>query len=188
MKPNVNGKIKSTGIWLFILLLAACTSPEQASTAEVEPTDPPTGTALPTAEIPSPSPTQQTRTPEIPTSTDDDLRVSMAQNLYSLSDTIRVRITGIGSRVYFIGPCDRWFERQEGQDWVMVGQCPESNFTDEPYSIGLGETFEFDLPMSRESEYLYSYSLTPGTYRLTITYRSENQPHTIYSPEFKITE
>lgn len=138
---------------------------------------------------PSPSPINSTRTPEFPTTEDKYLRVSSPRDQYSISDSIRIDLTVIGEFVYFHTPCDRWFERKESNAWVKVGYCPKSNFTDEPGSFGAGDTVKLILPISRADEYLYSYTLIPGTYRYTITYWTQTEPHLlIYSPEITIVD
>jgi hypothetical protein len=116
---------------------------------------------------------------------DDNIRISSLNYTYSITDTIRFDLTVIGKAVWVHSPCDQWFERREGKSWIKVGYCPENNFTDEPGS--LGRKVKLDLPTSSQDEYLYSYTLTPGTYRYAITYWTQNEDHLIYSPEIQIT-
>ena len=137
---------------------------------------------------PSPTPTPKISATSHNAFEDDHIRVSSLEKTYSLADTIRFKVAIITEFVYFHGPCDTWFERKAGQTWEEVGYCPESNFTDEPYSLGAGEEIEITLPMSSVSDTHYSYDLTPGTYRYAITYWTQDGDHLIYSPEFNIME
>jgi len=125
---------------------------------------------------------------EVQVTEDKFLRVSSVERTYSLSDTIQFNLTVKRKNVYFHGPCNMWFERKEDRDWVEVGYCPDTNFTDEPNPVGAGGEIDLTLPMASESEIHYSYHLTPGTYRFVITYWGNHESQLIYSPEFTIVE
>lgn len=168
--------------WIAVMMVLA-TACGGASNTRALPTP-----ADPASIISSPAPSREILGDELITTEDDNLRVSISGDTYSRFDNIRFKITAVGKKLYYPGPCDLWFERKVGRVWKKVGVCPDTNFTDEPLLLEPQEEVELALPMSRESEYHYSYHLTPGIHRFVIAYLAQGDTHIIYSPEFKIIE
>ena len=118
---------------------------------------------------------------------DKNLRITISKGSYSLSESINMEIIVTGEGVFFIGPCDRWFERQTDQGWKKVGGCPETDFVDLPSPKYSGDQDSISLPTSDTGNiYDYNYSLTPGVYRYAITYGISSGSLTCYSPEFEV--
>jgi hypothetical protein len=109
----------------FILLILA------AACREINPT-PVSFTPMPQASIKSspspafqntptssPSPTKDTQTPEIPTTEDENMRITSDRDMYLISSTIRLNLTIIGDCVTLQGLCNVWFERKLGENWAL---------------------------------------------------------------------
>jgi hypothetical protein len=123
------------------------------------------------------------------TTKDENIRLAISQRSYSLSEGIELEITVIGEGIYFHGPCDRWFERETDQGWEVIGECPDTNFTDEPFPQRPGNKLPISLPTSdTDNTYTYNYVLTPGVYRYGITYWTYAGPSTCYSPQFELVD
>ena len=121
----------------------------------------------------------------------DDGRFSLeiSKGVFYISETIEIEITVIGSGIYFHGPCDWWFEKKTDSDWEPVGDCPDTNFSDEPFPQQPGDGLSVSLPMSAtRNEATYNYVLTAGTYRYAISYGTESGTSVSYSPQFEVVD
>ncbi len=122
------------------------------------------------------------------TTGDENIKLTISQSSYSMSENIQITITITGENVFFLGPCDSWFERKTAQGWVTVGKCPVSNFTDLPSPQKRGDQFSISLPTSdTNNPYTYNYALLAGTYRYAVVYRTSSSI-TCYSHEFEIVD
>ena len=119
---------------------------------------------------------------------DEDIRIELQAGSYYLGENIKIKLTVIGDGLYFHGPCDMWFEIKVGNEWQMIGNCPEPPYDDEPFPNATGSELELTIPTSSQSDYYYSYELVAGTYRYAITYVTRQGRQTIYTPEFEIHE
>lgn len=122
-------------------------------------------------------------------SEDDNLRIVLSQRSYSLTEKITITMTA-RREGFFHGPCQWWFEEKTGETWEKTGECPKSNFADEPFPRAAGDERTLSLPTwSTGSDINYNYQLTPGTYRFAQIYNvSGTASRSVsYSPEFDIT-
>ena len=119
------------------------------------------------------------------TTEDEYVRVAISKTSYSSYEEIWFEIT-FKEWVVWGSHCSIWFEEKINQAWQKVGECRPPNYEAESWPIGDGEQVQFTMPaVSPENSY-YTYSLSPGIYRLAIVYSSGNRSVTSYSPEFKL--
>jgi hypothetical protein len=124
-----------------------------------------------------------------PTTGDKNIRITVSKSSFSLSENIHLEIAITGKGIFFIGPCDSWFERKTDLGWEAVGECPNTNFTQLPFSQDPGDHISFSLPMkSIGNTYDYNYVLSAGVYRYAIMYESDSGSSTCYSPEFTLVD
>ena len=120
---------------------------------------------------------------------DEYLGLEISKGTFSISEKIEIEITVIGYGIYFHGPCDWWFEKETDIGWEYVGECPDTNFTVEPFPQQPGDKLLMSLPVSEtKNDYTYNYVLTTGVYRYGISYRTEAGASTSYSPQFELID
>jgi len=120
---------------------------------------------------------------------DENLRLEISQNMFTLAEEIEIEITILTDGIYFYDLCDWWFERETDDGWEFVGDCPDTNFTDEPYPRQPGDKMLMLLPLSgTDNVYTYNYTLTPGIYRYGISYGTEVGFSKTYSAPFELVD
>ncbi len=122
------------------------------------------------------------------TTGDENIKLTISKSSYPISENIQITVTITGENVFFIGPCDSWFERKTAQGWVTVGECPATNFVQLPSLHHRGDQFSVSLPtFDTDNPYTYNYVLSAGTYRYAIVYGTSSSI-TCYSHEFEIVD
>jgi hypothetical protein len=122
-------------------------------------------------------------------SEDGYVRIAVSKRSYASSEDIEFEITVKEEKwIVLGGHCQRWFEQKMSHGWQEVGVCLPPDYEAMPWPIGDGETIQFAMPTTSPDNSHYVYTLTPGTYRLAITYSADQESITTHSPEFKIHE
>ncbi len=113
--------------------------------------------------------------------------VATSKSSYASSEQIEFEVT-FKKWVSSGNFCSTWFEEKKGQAWQKVGECHPTNLAALPTAYEPGRRERFSMPtVSVSSPYsFYTYSLTPGTYRLATMYSTGTESITAYSPEFKV--
>lgn len=120
---------------------------------------------------------------------DENIRLEISKGTFTIDEKIEIEITVLGEGIYFHGPCDWWFEEATDDGWEVVGECPKTNFTDEPFPQQQGNKLSILLPISDTgNEYTYNYVLTAGVYRYRISYRTKSISSISTSPPFEIVD
>ena len=120
---------------------------------------------------------------------DEYLRLEISKGTFPISERIAIEITVIGEGIYFHGPCDWWFEEATDSGWEVVGECPKTNFTDEPFPQRPGNVMLVLLPTSDTgNEYTYNYVLNTGVYCYGISYGMQSGRSISYSPPFEVVD
>lgn len=120
---------------------------------------------------------------------DENLRLELSKNIFTLADEIEIEISVLADGIYFHGPCDWWFEKETVIGWEFIGECPETNFTDELFPRQTGDKMLMLLSLSDTSNvYTYNYTLTPGVHRYGISYGTSTGSEKIYSAPFELVD
>jgi hypothetical protein len=120
---------------------------------------------------------------------DENIGLEISKDTYSISEKIEIKITVIAEGISFHGPCDWWFEEVTDTGWQVVGECPKTSFSDEPFPQQSGDNFLILLPTSdTDNAYTYNYFLSTGIYRYAISYRMKSGVSISTSPLFEIVD
>ncbi|MGD8752314.1 MAG: hypothetical protein PVG14_12865 [Anaerolineales bacterium] len=122
---------------------------------------------------------------------DDFVQLELKSGYHSLEDVIAFDITVIGeTNVDFSNFCSITIETKELDQWVEIGSCSAiPDYAPEPFPRLPGTVIEMKLPTSTLGlDTPYQYKLSPGPYRLKLTYWEPDGYHDLYSQTFWIFE